>query len=211
MSDWSRAAGRRGRTRRVRRRPGSERRGWRPACPLERRARVTPDTIVFNFSGHQQHRRRRLGRLRALLNHDSSGHRGRHRAAAGSVKKPGSRSSRTSGHCHGSKASSLDRGGHDGTSAKCWTRHACRWPTKRKLLASVERGEWKSASGGKRGRTRYARYAKATFRKDRRLNIRLSSKDLEAIQKRAIAEGLPYQTLISSLLYKYAAGRLKEV
>ena len=78
------------------------------------------------------------------------------------------------------------------------------------LLESVERGEWKSA-GGKRGRARYARYAKATFRKDRRLNIRLSSKDLEAIQKRALAEGLPYQTLIASLLHKYAAGRLKEI
>jgi hypothetical protein len=68
-----------------------------------------------------------------------------------------------------------------------------------------------SAKGGKRERARYSRYAKATFRKDRRLNIRLSSKDLEAIQKRALAEGLPYQTLISSLLHKYASGRLKEV
>ena len=48
---------------------------------------------------------------------------------------------------------------------------------------------------------------KATFRKDRRLNIRLSSKDLEAIQKRAFAEGLRYQTLIASLLHKYASGR----
>jgi hypothetical protein len=55
------------------------------------------------------------------------------------------------------------------------------------------------------------RHTKATFRKDRRLNIRLSSKDLEAIQKRALAEGLPYQTLISSLLHKYASGRLQEV
>ena len=53
-------------------------------------------------------------------------------------------------------------------------------------------------------------YARATFRKDRRLNIRLSSKDLEAIQKRALEEGLPYQTLISSLLHKYASGRLKD-
>ena len=79
------------------------------------------------------------------------------------------------------------------------------------LLESVERGEWKSAGGGKRERARFSRYAKATFRKDRRLNIRLSSKDLEAIQKRALAEGLPYQTLIASLLHKYAAGRLKEV
>jgi predicted DNA binding CopG/RHH family protein len=80
-----------------------------------------------------------------------------------------------------------------------------------RLRHSVERGEWKSAGGGKRDRTRYAGYAKATFRKDRRLNIRLSSKDLEAIQKRALVEGLPYQTLISSLLHKYASGRLKEV
>jgi predicted DNA binding CopG/RHH family protein len=55
----------------------------------------------------------------------------------------------------------------------------------KELLDSVERGEWKSARGGKRERARYSRYAKATFRKDRRLNI-LSSKDLEAIQKRAL-------------------------
>ena len=80
----------------------------------------------------------------------------------------------------------------------------------KELLESVERGEWKSA-GGKRERARFSRYAKATFKKDRRLNIRLSSKDLEAIQKRALSEGLPYQTLIASLLHKYAAGRLKEI
>jgi predicted DNA binding CopG/RHH family protein len=67
----------------------------------------------------------------------------------------------------------------------------------KELLESVKRGEWKSAGGGKRERTRYSRYATATFRKDRRLNIRRSSKDLEAIQKRALAEGLPYQTLIA--------------
>ncbi len=78
------------------------------------------------------------------------------------------------------------------------------------LLESVERGEWRSARGGKQEQSRYVRYARATFRKDRRLNIRLSSKDLEAIQKRALEEGLPYQTLISSLLHKYASGRLKE-
>lgn len=53
-------------------------------------------------------------------------------------------------------------------------------------------------------------YAKATFRKDRQLSIWISTKDLEAIQKRALEEGLPYQTLISSLLHKYASGRLRE-
>ena len=80
----------------------------------------------------------------------------------------------------------------------------------RDLVESVERGEWTSAHGGKRERARYAPYAKAMFRKDRRLNMRLSSKDLEAIQKRAL-QGVPYQTLISSLLHKSASGRLKEV
>lgn len=83
-------------------------------------------------------------------------------------------------------------------------------PTEKEILESFERGEWRSVEGGKRERSRYARYARATFRKDRRLNIRISSKDLEAIQKRALEEGLPYQTLISSLLHKYASGRLRE-
>lgn len=80
----------------------------------------------------------------------------------------------------------------------------------KQILDSFERGEWRSVEGAKRERSRYARYARATFRKDRRLNIRISSKDLEAIQKRALEEGLPYQTLISSLLHKYASGRLRE-
>jgi predicted DNA binding CopG/RHH family protein len=78
----------------------------------------------------------------------------------------------------------------------------------RGILESVESGEWKSAKGAKRNL--YAGYAKATFRKDRRVNIRISSKDLEAIQTRALEEGLPYQTLIASVLHKYASGRLRE-
>jgi predicted DNA binding CopG/RHH family protein len=80
----------------------------------------------------------------------------------------------------------------------------------REILASVERGEWRPAKGKSGDRSRYAGDATATFRKDRRVNIRISSKDLEAIQKRALEEGLPYQTLISSLLHKYASGRLRE-
>ena len=78
------------------------------------------------------------------------------------------------------------------------------------ILDSVERGEWRSARAPKGAKSRYSSYAKATFRKDRRLNIRISTKDLEAIQKRALEEGLPYQTLIASLLHKYASGRLRE-
>jgi predicted DNA binding CopG/RHH family protein len=82
--------------------------------------------------------------------------------------------------------------------------------SEKQILESVERGEWKSTRGSKKEKAKYARYATATFRKDRRLNIRISTRDLEAIQKRALEEGLPYQTLISSLLHKYAAGRLRE-
>ena len=80
----------------------------------------------------------------------------------------------------------------------------------KEILDSVERGEWRTARAPKRVLNRYARSAKATFKKDRRLNIRISTKDLEAIQKRALEEGLPYQTLIASLLHKYASGRLRE-
>jgi predicted DNA binding CopG/RHH family protein len=79
------------------------------------------------------------------------------------------------------------------------------------LVKSVERGEWKSGDGGRREPGRYARYVRATFRKDRRLNIPLSTNDLEVIQERALAECLPYHTLIASLLHKYASGRLNEV
>ena len=83
-------------------------------------------------------------------------------------------------------------------------------PDEKEILEGVERGEWVPSKTAQRDRRRYTTYAKATFRKDRRLNIRISTKDLEAIQRRAIEEGLPYQTLIASLLHKYASGRLKE-
>ena len=60
----------------------------------------------------------------------------------------------------------------------------------RKLLASVERGEWKAVGGVTRERARYARYAKATVRKDRRLNNRLSGMDLEATAAESITPRL---------------------
>ena len=78
----------------------------------------------------------------------------------------------------------------------------------RELRDSVERGEWRTVRGARGQAARYRTYARDTFRKDQRINIRISGKDLEAIKKRALEEGLPYQTLISSLLHKYASGRL---
>jgi predicted DNA binding CopG/RHH family protein len=80
----------------------------------------------------------------------------------------------------------------------------------RELLKSVESGEWRSITKKGAEPERYREYARATFKKDRRVNIRISSKDLAAIQKRAVMEGIPCQTLIASILHKYLSGRLKE-
>lgn len=52
--------------------------------------------------------------------------------------------------------------------------------------------------------------ARATAIKDRRVNIRLSSGDLNDIQVKALEEGIPYQTLIASVLHKFVTGRLME-
>ena len=78
------------------------------------------------------------------------------------------------------------------------------------LLKSYESDEWVSVPDKEKKIEKYREYAKATFRKDRRINIRISSRDLEAIQKRALMEGIPYQTLIASILHKYADGRLQD-
>ena len=56
-----------------------------------------------------------------------------------------------------------------------------------------------------------ARIAEQSFKKDKRINIRLSSRDLSSIQRRAMEEGIPYQTLVSSILHKYVSGSLKDI
>ena len=76
------------------------------------------------------------------------------------------------------------------------------------LLDSYKKGEWRSVKNLKTEINRYQKIAKATIRKDKRINIRIATKDLEDIQKKALVEGIPYQTLISSILHKYASGRL---
>jgi predicted DNA binding CopG/RHH family protein len=81
---------------------------------------------------------------------------------------------------------------------------------KKELLESYDRDEWRSVSDLESEFDRYRNYAGATFKKDRRVNIRISQKDLIAIQKKALEEGIPYQTLISSILHKYISGRLTE-
>ena len=80
----------------------------------------------------------------------------------------------------------------------------------RDILRSVERGEWRSSRPLAKQVQRYQEAARATVRKDKRVNIRMSEKDLVQFQKKAMQEGLPYQTLISSVLHKYITGRLTE-
>ncbi|HUT45867.1 MAG TPA: hypothetical protein VMX36_06245 [Sedimentisphaerales bacterium] len=78
----------------------------------------------------------------------------------------------------------------------------------KEIVESVERGDWRSVRGVKKQIKRYQDYARATVRKDKRVNIRMSEKDLIGLQKKAMEEGLPYQTLISSVLHRYVNGRL---
>ena len=78
----------------------------------------------------------------------------------------------------------------------------------KEILSSFEADEWKSIASEKT-KSKYEKIASDTFKKDRRINIRISSKDLNSLQTLALREGLPYQTLISSVLHKYVSGTLK--
>ena len=80
----------------------------------------------------------------------------------------------------------------------------------RELLESYESGEWRAVDDVAVAAERYQDYARAPNRKDRRVNIRISTRDLVGIQRRALEEGIPYQTLISSILHKYVSGRLTD-
>ena len=76
----------------------------------------------------------------------------------------------------------------------------------KKLLDSFEKDEWKSIKNISKRKTELKQYARATIRKDKRVNIRISERDLKELQRIALREGLPYQTLISSILHKYITG-----
>ncbi len=78
------------------------------------------------------------------------------------------------------------------------------------ILDSYEAEEWQPVEDRDAEMDRFRKYARATFKKDKRVNIRISEKDLYALQKRALEEGIPYQTLMASILHKYVNGRLAE-
>lgn len=74
------------------------------------------------------------------------------------------------------------------------------------ILSSFEKGEWKSVKNLKSEKIQARSTAAKTLAKDVRINIRLSSIDISHIKQKAAYEGMPYQTLIASILHKYAAG-----
>jgi len=75
------------------------------------------------------------------------------------------------------------------------------------MKEALNRGEWRSVRNVKEEIGKHRQYARNTLLKDKRVNIRISSADLEALQTKAVEDGLPYQTFIASVLHKFAAGR----
>ena len=78
------------------------------------------------------------------------------------------------------------------------------------ILDAYENGEFQSVPNVKKESAKYREYAKFTLQKNNRINIRISGRDLIHIQRKAVEEGLPYQTLVSSILHKYINGNFIE-
>jgi len=78
----------------------------------------------------------------------------------------------------------------------------------KKMLESYDRGEWRTVKNLKGEIRKLSSAARNTLHKDRRINIRMSSRDLGQVQVIAAQEGIPYQTLISSVIHKYVSGSL---
>ncbi len=80
-----------------------------------------------------------------------------------------------------------------------------------KILQDFERGELTSINNFKEAKRQLEEAAHEFLQKDKRINIRISSRDLNSLQKKAAKEGMPYQTLISSTLHKFVTGKLKSI
>ncbi len=80
----------------------------------------------------------------------------------------------------------------------------------REILDAYDEGTLKLSSPSKKERGKIQAMAEQTFRKDRRVTIRLYDHDLKGVQKKAMEKGMPYQTLISSMIHQYIEGDLVE-
>ena len=79
----------------------------------------------------------------------------------------------------------------------------------KEILEAVESGAWTVAVPKKSELQYYAKIASDTLKKDQRMNIRISKFDLSGIRARAAREGIPYQTLVASIIHKYVTGALR--
>jgi predicted DNA binding CopG/RHH family protein len=80
----------------------------------------------------------------------------------------------------------------------------------KELIREIENGEWVESREAIKQRRLAKEYAEATIRKDKRMNIRISERDLKNLKKKAMEEGMPYQTMVSMILHKYLTGRYSE-
>lgn len=80
----------------------------------------------------------------------------------------------------------------------------------KELLHSFNQGEWERIPNNEEELEKFRKAAQNTLKKDKRINIRISGRDLTEIKRKAVNEGIPYQTLISSILHKYVNGTLAE-
>ncbi len=80
----------------------------------------------------------------------------------------------------------------------------------RDIVESYEKNEWQSIEDIEKEKQKHAEYAKNTYLKNKRINIRISEKDFLGLKQKSLEEGIPYQSLISSILHKYLNGKLVE-
>ncbi|ASV13628.1 MULTISPECIES: hypothetical protein [Leptospira] len=78
------------------------------------------------------------------------------------------------------------------------------------LESSIERNEWKSVDNKIQYLKKFKSAAKNTLLKDKRMNIRIAGKDIQLLKTKALEIGIPYQTLVSSILHQYVTGKLTE-
>lgn len=78
----------------------------------------------------------------------------------------------------------------------------------KELMESIENNEWQSVDNPEHEKNKAVIAARNTLKKDKRINLRLTQKDYKQIQIKAVEEGIPYQTLISSIIHKYLVGSL---
>ncbi|MCL2763396.1 MAG: antitoxin [Treponema sp.] len=78
------------------------------------------------------------------------------------------------------------------------------------LIDSIEKDQWKSTGDIENWKTLLAQTATNTLTKDQRMNIRITKNDLDGIKLKAMEEGIPYQTLVASIIHKYVTGKLSE-